>query len=248
MNIKKHIPNAITLGNLTAGLIALVYAFDNNIQMTFLWVCIGIFLDFWDGFLARKFNVAGPLGVQLDSMADMVTSGVVPGVVMFKLLEQITQSYSYNLSSENFYMGIIPFLGFVISVASGYRLANFNIDTRQANSFIGLPTPANALFIVSIPLILEQTGGEGFFFNWFSSVWVLVFISFLSAFMLNANIPLFSLKIKANPWKENKAAVLFVLFSVLLLLVLQVTAIPFIIISYVLLSGVLNVLGNNAKV
>ena len=96
MTIKKHIPNVITLLNLLSGLIALVYAFDDNLQMAFFWVCLGIFFDFWDGFLARKFNVAGPLGVQLDSLADMVTCGVVPGLMMFVLFQNIHTCKMYQ--------------------------------------------------------------------------------------------------------------------------------------------------------
>ena len=158
MAIKKHIPNAITLLNLLSGCIALVYAFDDNLQMAFFWVCMGIFFDFWDGFAARILKVSSPLGVQLDSLADMVTSGVVPGVVMYQMLDHIQENNAfYNVTEDTFYMKLVPFIGFIITLGSCMRLAKFNIDTRQTDSFIGLPTPANALFLLSILMILNTT-------------------------------------------------------------------------------------------
>src|SRR5690606_17854575 len=134
-------------------------------------------------------------GLQLDSLADMVTSGVVPGVVMYQLLANIADlTDDYNLSIDNGYLGLLPYAGFIITLASCYRLAKFNIDERQTDSFIGLPTPANALFIMSLPVILNQTGGEGLVFDFLSNPFILVGISLLSAYLLNAEIPLFSLK------------------------------------------------------
>src|SRR5574343_416468 len=155
MQIKKHIPNAITLLNLASGLLAIIAIFKGYYDEAFIFVCVGIFFDFWDGFFARKFNVSGELGLQLDSLADVVTSGVVPGLMIFKLLQDIQEddTSKYFLTEEYYYMGFVPYLGFIITLASAYRLAKFNIDTRQTDSFIGLPTPANALFIISLPLL-----------------------------------------------------------------------------------------------
>lgn len=241
MSIKKQIPNLITLLNLTSGLIALVYAFDTNLQMAFIWVCVGIFLDFWDGFFARVLKAQSELGLQLDSLADMVTSGVVPGVVMYKLLENIGELRDeYNLSSDNFYLGVLPFVGFVITLASCYRLAKFNVDTRQTDSFIGLPTPANALFILSLPMILNHSDGTGFVFDMLSNPYILVGISLLSAYLLNAEIPLFSLKVKYFNWDTNKIQIIFLVLSMLLLFFFQYLGIPIIILLYVLLSVVNN--------
>ena len=144
MPIKKHVPNVITLINLLCGCIAIVMIANTDYYMAFFFVSLGIFFDFFDGFFARLFRVSGPLGLQLDSLADMVTSGVAPGFVMYKLLSNPT------VFDGNIFM---PYLGFVITLGACYRLANFNIDTRQTDSFIGLPTPANALFILSLPLI-----------------------------------------------------------------------------------------------
>ncbi len=228
MSIKKYIPNFLTLLNLLCGCIAIVYVSNFQFQLAFYFVCLGIFFDFFDGFFARKFQVSGPLGIQLDSLADMVTSGVVPGYTMVYL---ISGEYSHT-SIE----GFLPYLGFIITLGACYRLANFNIDTRQTDSFIGLPTPANTLFIMSLPLLILDDNLLAMLFN----KWVLIGISILSAFIMNAEIPLFSLKIKKLNFKDNQLQILFLLFSVLLLVYFQFLGIPLVIISYVLLSVINN--------
>ena len=240
MPFRKHVPNLITLCNLASGLIALVYAFDTNLQMAFFWVCMGIFFDFWDGFFARIFKAQSPIGLQLDSLADMVTSGVVPGVAMFELLANIAELQDdYNLAYDNFYLDMLPYAGFIITLASCYRLAKFNVDTRQSESFIGLPTPANALFIMSLPMVLKTTESE-LIFSFLSNPYVLVGVSLLSAFMLNAEIPLFSLKVKYFNWETNKIQIIFLVISVLFLFFFQYLGIPLIILFYVLLSAITN--------
>jgi CDP-diacylglycerol--serine O-phosphatidyltransferase len=231
MNIKKHIPNFITLVNLFCGCIAIVYIAKLEYEIAFYFVCLGIFFDFFDGFFARLFKVAGPLGLQLDSLADMVTSGVAPGFVMYFLLSNSQHEISFS--------PYLPFLGFIITLGSCYRLANFNIDIRQTNSFIGLPTPANTLFIMSLPLVvlysdsliaLEILTNQG----------ILLLITLFSAYILNAEIPLFSLKIKKFNLKDNALQIVFLLFALVLLVLLQYLAIPLIILSYVILSVISN--------
>ena len=136
-------------------------------------------------------------------------------------------------------MGVIPYFGFLITLASCYRLANFNIDTRQTNSFIGLPTPANAMLIISIPMI--QYFGR---YEWINvaldNPYVLLAITLISAFLLNAEIPLFSLKFKKLNWAEAKLQISFTVFAVIMLILLKFVAIPLIIISYIILSLMLN--------
>ncbi|MFI0427781.1 MAG: CDP-alcohol phosphatidyltransferase family protein [Flavobacterium sp.] len=241
MQIKKHIPNAITLLNLASGLLAIIAIFKGYYDEAFIFVCVGIFFDFWDGFFARKFNVSGELGLHLDSLADVVTSGVVPGLMIFKLLQDIQEddTSKYFLTEEYYYMGFVPYLGFIITLASAYRLAKFNIDTRQTDSFIGLPTPANALFIMSIPMI-QFAGTHEWLVDALFNPFVLLGISLLSAYMLNAEIPLFSLKIKNFSWEKNKMQVIFLVLSVVLLFVLEFTALPVIILLYVALSVLYN--------
>jgi CDP-diacylglycerol---serine O-phosphatidyltransferase len=231
MNLKKHIPNIITLLNLLCGCIALVFAGEANFEMAFFFVCLGIFFDFFDGFFARLFHVSSPLGLQLDSLADMVTSGVVPGFVLFKML-----SNSVNSDPSLMYL---PYLGFIITLGSCYRLANFNIDTRQTDTFIGLPTPANALFILSLPLILKNSDSL-LVLELLINPWVLIIISMLSAYILNAEIPLFALKIKKFNFKDNALQLFFLLISILLLAYLQFAGVALIIVFYVLLSIITN--------
>ena len=230
MNIKAQVPNTITLLNLLSGCIALVFATNANYEMAFFWVCTGIFLDFFDGFFARLFNVSSPLGLQLDSLADMVTSGVVPGYVMFRMMNE-----NLNLPFEYF-----AFFGFLITLGSCYRLANFNIDERQTESFIGLPTPANALFILSLPLVLKYTDSL-VLLEILINPYVLLLISVLSAYILNAEIPLFSLKIKKNfSWATNKLQLSFLAISLLLLILFRYAGISLVIIFYVILSVINN--------
>ena len=247
MEIKKHVPNFITLLNLSCGLLAVIAIFKGYYDEAFIFVCLGIFFDFWDGFFARKFHVSGELGLQLDSLADMVTSGVVPGLMMFRLIEtiQINQT-AYNVTEDTFYMGIVPYFGFLITIASAYRLAKFNIDKRQIDSFIGLPTPANALFIMSIPMIQYYSDYE-WLYNLLNNPFVLMLITFLSAYFLNANIPLFSLKLKSLAWEKAKLPYLFISFAVILFLLLDFVAIPLIVISYVLISVIVNSKANQSK-
>ena len=243
MSIKKHIPNAITLLNLLAGLLALIHAFNGNYNEAFSLVCLGIFFDYWDGFFARIWKVQSPIGLQLDSLADMVTSGVVPGLVMYKMLADIQENQSqYNLTEDTYYMGVVPYLGFLITLASCYRLAKFNIDTRQTDSFIGLPTPANALLIMSIPMIQFHSEFE-WLVDFLSNPYVLVGITVLSSYLLNAEIPLFSLKVKSFSWEKYKMQVVFLILSLILIVLLEFIAIPIIILLYVILSVVNNMLG-----
>lgn len=221
--MKKHIPNFITLLNLFCGSVAVIFAVNGNMLATALFVFLGIFFDFFDGLLARKLNVQSELGLQLDSLADMVTSGLVPGLVMFYLLE---------LSNINSYL---PYLGLLITLASAYRLANFNIDENQTDSFIGLPTPANALLILSLPLIMEFQNNEvmnAIILN----KWFLIGITLLSCYLLNANIKLIALKFKNRSFKDNKARYILIILSIVLLVIFQFAAIPLIIASYIIIS------------
>jgi CDP-diacylglycerol--serine O-phosphatidyltransferase len=204
---------------------------------------LGIFFDYWDGFFARIWKVQSPIGLQLDSLADMVTSGVVPGLVMYKMLADIQENQSqYNLTEDTYYMGVVPYLGFLITLASCYRLAKFNVDTRQTDSFIGLPTPANALLIMSIPMIQFHSEFE-WLVDFLSNPYVLVGVTVLSSYLLNAEIPLFSLKVKSFSWEKYKMQVVFLILSLILIVLLEFIAIPIIILLYVILSVANNKMG-----
>jgi len=242
MTFKKHIPNIITSLNLLSGIIALFYAVFGQLEFAGLFVVFGIGFDFFDGFAARLLNVQGELGKQLDSMADMVTSGVVPGIIMFQLLLRATSNSSIETIFELGTFEIIPFIGLLIIVASAYRLAKFNIDTRQSDSFIGLPTPANTLLIVSLSWIIAYSDLD-FFTSLLKNPYILVGITVVCSYLLNAEIPLFALKFKNYSWKDNGYKFVFLAVSVALLVTMQFIAVPLIILLYVLIS----VWNNNRK-
>ncbi len=238
MSIKKHIPNIVTLGNLFCGTLATIFAVGGHFEMTALFVVLGIFLDFFDGFFARVLKVSGELGKQLDSLADMVTSGVVPGIVLFVLLGN-NQQIPYEIDSEfKFSMGL-PLLGLLITLSACYRLAKFNLDTRQSESFIGLPTPAMSLFIVSLPLV-QMHSDIDFVKDLIGNNYFLIGITILFSFLMNSEFHLFSLKFKNYGVKENLFKYILILFSIILLITIEYLAVPVIIISYVILSMLKN--------
>jgi CDP-diacylglycerol--serine O-phosphatidyltransferase len=232
--IKKQIPNFITLLNLLSGCVGAVLAVQGDLSLAAVFVSLGIFFDFFDGLAARLLKVNSELGLQLDSLADMVTSGLVPGIVMCQLL-----SKSLGLSSEvDFITGDqnwMIYIGLIITLGSAYRLAKFNIDDRQTDSFIGLPTPANALLILSLGLILEFQP-DSFLTVFIGNTYILIAISIISTLMLNAELKLFALKFKNLKLKDNWYRFFILVFSVVTLITLQFVAIPLIIIVYLLLS------------
>ena len=237
--MKKHIPNLLTLLNLLSGILAVVFAVEGFLIPAGILVLLGIFFDFFDGFVARLLGVQGELGKQLDSLADVVTSGVVPGIVMFQLIKTSIGGWDgFSLMPSIFLQegySFLPFIGFIISLASAHRLANFNIDTRQSNSFIGVPTPANTIFVISLPFILSY-GSNEFFNDIILNKWFLIVVTLVGSYLMNANIPLFSLKFKDYSFKNNQIKYVFLVMSILMIAVLQFVAIPLIIVLYVLLS------------
>jgi len=247
MNIKAQIPNLFTMLNLFCGCVALVMVADYKYEFAFYSVCLGIFFDFFDGFFARKFNVAGPLGVQLDSLADMITSGLVPGFMMYRLMAFSKEFMNVTVGVGTFDHYKLYFLGFIITLGACYRLAKFNIDERQSDSFIGLPTPANALFITSLPLVITAYEHNQQLVEIFMNKSFLVAITLISAYIMNAEIPLFSLKIKDFSFAKYKLQIFFLAISVLLLIFLQILAVPLIIIIYVLLSVFNNMVNKKAS-
>ncbi len=229
MAITRHIPNFITLLNLFSGCAAIVSASNGDFRGAFLFVALGIFFDFFDGFFARMFKVAGPLGVQLDSLADMVTSGVTPGYVLYLMMGQQTTPPFPGFA----------YLGFIVTLGSCMRLAKFNIDTRQTDSFIGLPTPANALFILSLPLVLAATDSL-ILLEALINPYLLLVIAILSAWVMNAEIPLFSLKVKSFDLRKYALQFGFVAACLVLITLFGYAGVTLSIVLYVLLSIIAN--------
>lgn len=260
--IKKNIPNAITCGNLLCGCLAIVKAFEGDLVWAAYLVGIALVLDFFDGFTARLLKVASPIGKDLDSLADMVTFGVVPGIVMFQLISfSVFKLYfgvdpaakegwtiypplsalpdSGNITEINSNYIHLKYFAFIIPIFSAIRLAKFNNDTRQSDSFIGVPTPANAMFICSIPLIYNLTGSPIQFFD--ENPFVLCLVSLIMSLLLVAPLPLLALKFKNFGWADNKMRFILIGLSVACLAVFQFVGIPLVIILYILLSIVNNI-------
>lgn len=217
MKIARHLPNLLTSCNLLCGCFGIVAAMEGQpfYAAFFVWVA-GLF-DFFDGFAARALNVSSSIGKELDSLADVVSFGVVPAFVMFRMWPSEAGEYW-------------PYLSFLIVVFSAIRLAIFNIDETQRDSFKGLPTPANALLITALPL------QESLVTPWLTIPIVLLAIIVVSSFLLVSRIELFALKFKNFSWKENKIRFVFLLLTIALLAVLKLAAIPLIILMYIGLS------------
>ncbi len=241
--MKKQIPNLITVLNLLCGCLAILFVVSGDLVISSFLVIAGMFFDFFDGLVARLLHVQSKLGVQLDSLADMVSFGVVPGLMMFQLLnkslmpQELRTGFEATETLKGFEPGMsfIPFIGMLIIIASAYRLAKFNIDNRQSDNFIGLPTPANTLLIISLPLIFQYQYSpflEQVIFNH----WFLIALTIVSSLLLNAEIKLFSLKFKSWDFNANQVRYIFLALSIAAIIAIKFIAIPFIIIIYIVVS------------
>ena len=238
----KHIPNLITSLNLLCGCVAIFFAVSGDLVTASYFVFTGIFFDFFDGLAARLLNAHSEVGLQLDSLADMVTSGVAPAIVMVQLLSESSLGSPLQVGETFFAEGwntgwhnYLPLIGLLIAVASGYRLAKFNVDTRQTTSFIGLPTPANALLVLSLPLILAFQSSE-IAETIILNPWFLTILTLLSCILLNAELPLFALKFKTWDFKSNAKRYIFLGICLLAIVLLKFIAIPVILLVYIVLS------------
>ena len=218
----KHIPNLLTISNLICGCIALYFTFQGELIFTAYLIGLAAVFDFMDGAVARLLNVSNPIGKELDSLADMVSFGLVPGFVVFYLLEEGTLS-QYS------------FMALLIPIFSAYRLAKFNVDENQNQNFIGLPTPANCLVFISIPLI-TTFNSESTIAYLFEIPEILLIITVLLSLALVSRINMFSLKFKNFKYKDNKLRFFLITMSIILLTWLEFSAIPIIILLYILMS------------
>lgn len=225
MNLKSQIPNTFTLLNLLSGVIGIIWVLEGNITSGAYFILISAGLDFFDGFAARILKVPSEIGKQLDSLADLVSFGVLPGFILFQMV---------NVESD---LEWLPYLTLIVPLLSGYRLAKFNIDTRQTDQFIGLPTPANALFISTLPyfaLVWPKIG------NWLSSPSALVCIAWVMAILLILELPLIALKFKNFSFLPNVFRYTLILISLGLIIPFGLAGIPIIIIAYIGLSIIEN--------
>lgn len=216
MNIKQHIPNLLTLGNLFCGCVGIVWVLHGYLYAGFLLMLVALILDFLDGFVARVLGVSGELGAQLDSLADAVTFGVLPSMYMYVLL--------LNKTSNEY----LPFFGFLIALMSAYRLAKFNIDTEQSTHFKGLPTPINAIFFASVAYIESDI--------YSIPLYGVIALVIVFSILLVSNIPLLALKFKSFGWKENQAKYILIIFAIGLLSWWQVLGVVLLLPVYILIS------------
>ena len=224
--ITRHIPNMVTCCNLLSGCIASVMAFQANYEAAILFIILGAIFDFFDGMLARLLNVSGPLGKELDSLADDITFGFAPSAIVFSLFKEVQY--------PEFMSGIVdyfPYTAFIIAAFSALRLGKFNIDPRQSSSFIGLPTPANALFWGSLVV-----GGHSFLVSdSFNAIYLFILVILMS-YLLVAELPMFSLKFKNLSWRDNKISYIFLLVCIPLLAIFRLSGFAAIILWYILWS------------
>ena len=224
--ITRHIPNAVTCCNLFSGCIAIVMAYQGDYVSALGFIILGAIFDFFDGLLARALQAYSPLGKELDSLADDITFGVAPSMIVFSLFKELPLPLCFGTVAT-----FLPYTAFLIAVFSALRLAKFNIDTRQTSSFIGVPTPANALFWASLVV-----GAHDFIVTTAHGYLFLILLIALTSWLLVSEIPMFSLKFKNLSWRDNKVQFVFLLVCIPLILFLQVAGLAAIIIWYALLS------------
>jgi len=224
----------ITLLNLLAGIFSIYFGMQGELLFSAYCIFVAAVFDFFDGFAARLLNAKSDIGLQLDSLADMVSFGVAPGFILFHLI-----TLSLNSDMDSF----VPFFGFIVPLFSALRLAKFNVDDNQTDSFIGIPTPAVALLIASFPVIILQTfvGNPGLYSDIIFNTYFLVGVAVAFSLLMVSPLPMFALKFKSYGWKKNQVQYLFASISLLLMLFLGFAAVPMIVLLYLLLSFVLSI-------
>ncbi len=236
--IKKHIPNTITCCNLVSGCIATYWAFQSDFSMALLFIVIGAVFDFFDGMTARLLHVSSPIGKELDSLADDITFGFAPSAIVFQYLNELLCPTVLDAPwmSEH---SPLPYLAFIMAAFSALRLAKFNLDERQAMGFIGLPTPANALFWGSLIV-----GSHNYIDELSYAPWLIIAGMFVSCYLLVSEIPMFALKFKTWGWKGNGVKYIFLITCIPLLILLGVSGLAAAIAWYVILSAIVALISN----
>ena len=224
--VKKHLPNAITCANLFSGCIGIVLAFKGEMIAASYAIFLSAIFDFFDGLASRVLKSFSGIGKDLDSLADMVSFGVLPAVIMYQIMLQARQIDKIS--------DYLNFIAFLIPVFSALRLAKFNVDTRQAENFIGLPTPANAILIASFPLILDHH--NQFYSGPLQNPWILSILIVVMCTLLVIEVPMMSLKFKSTDFNQNISRYLLLLFSAILILFFKFAAVPVVILFYIALS------------
>jgi CDP-diacylglycerol--serine O-phosphatidyltransferase len=238
MTIKKHIPNIITSLNLMSGLVSITMIFEHNFIMAGFFIFMAAVFDYLDGMAARLLDARSELGKQLDSLADVVSFGVAPGLMIFQMIS-LNCLGSCNILER---LHIAPYFALLIPLGGALRLARFNIDLRQEEHFIGLPIPANGLFFASIPLVIYLQPNLfsliplDFMTGFFSNTRILAMLAVFFSYLMISDFQMFSMKFKTMGWKGNEARYIFLVLSLLLVILFSLSAIPLIILAYLVLS------------
>jgi len=230
------IPNTITSLNVFSGCISITFAFNGKLELAAYFIFISAVFDFFDGFTARLLDAYSQLGKELDSLADIVSFGVAPATIVYQILLNEMPVHHFHWFIENYF----PLLAFLIVIFSALRLAKFNIDERQHLTFIGLATPPNAMFFASL-IFLSKKDYLSPIFEYAQNIWLLLFLVIVFSLLLIAEIPMFSLKLKSRKFSDYKIQYIFLGISLILLIGLQLAALPFIILVYILLSIINNI-------
>lgn len=232
MHIRNNIPNAITLLNLLSGSVAIVMAFSGSLVVAGWFIILAAFFDFCDGLVARLLDAKSGIGAQLDSLADVISFGLAPSVIIYLMLADHPNLPS--LTAGN--VGLVPFTAFLIVIASAYRLARFNNDPGQELVFSGLPTPSTGLFIASLPLVLKRYHDSAWLPDLINQPFFLLAVTVLLSWLMVSRLRIFSMKFKSFTWAENRSRFILLGTAPLLVLLLQCLAIPVIIILHIVLS------------
>ena len=237
--MKKHIPSLLTSLNLLCGCLSIAFASDKHFSLALNFIIIAAVFDLFDGMSARLLNAKSELGKQLDSLSDVVSFGVAPAFIIFQFM---SENRSYLPDSDLNY--ILPYFAFIIPIFSALRLAKFNIDTRQSEQFIGLPTPANGLFFASLPFVdyhgfaIVDLGKQ--FQILFSNNYFMLILIIIFSYLLVSNVKLFALKFKNISWHENQIKYLFLIISVIFIILFFIQSIPLIVLLYIGMSVIDN--------
>ncbi len=233
------VPNAITAMNLVCGSLSVFFAVDGQLGWASVFIFAAAAFDFLDGFSARLLKAYSSIGKELDSLADLISFGLAPAAIVFTMLELTFFGENQQIQNieADWSQWIALYTSLIIPVAGAFRLAKFNTDDRQSEQFLGMPIPANAIFFASLGLILEL-GTKQNIVPIILNKYTLLSSVFLCSFLMVSELPMFSLKFKNLNVKENALRFFFLGVTVLLLIFMQIYALPLIIIWYVLLSGI----------
>ena len=250
---RRSVPNFFTIANLVSGLLAIQFSLTGHLDWAPYCIFLAIIFDFFDGFMAGILKVKSDKGKQMDSLADIITFGAAPGFIVYALFKVVKDTYSVGYNGDYDWMTYLEYFAFIIPVFALFRLAKFNVDSKQSNSFIGVPTATMAIFFASFPLLADQAVFEPsklttfILNNVILNPYALIILTLLFSILMVSKIPLFALKFKAFKWKGNEIQFIFLIISILSIIAFQFWAVPIIVLLYIFMSAVNNMLNRKTS-